>query len=234
MINFLNVLHNLIWILSATTFWINYSGTRYDEISYNKSYCNNSYAYQWKNNVYNCSKVTIENFDTFREIAYSLFRLTFGGDIKNEDKMYKIDSELTAPLIGSYIGSMGLVFVNVFIALLGYSLSKTYDIAEAYMYLERAREILDIENSMENIKCSLESWIQFNFHLKILEFLCFDRSCGRTYNDFYKLKKYNPYRNKKSNDTLDDDRINNIENRIFEQAHLLVNIYLIFFFLKGN
>ena len=133
--------------------------------------------------------------------------------------MYKIDSSLTAPLIAIYIALMGIVLINLFIALISASLSRIYDKAEAFMTFQRASEILKVERSMENK-------IPLNPFSKLLKHFCWTKILvlgGKTYNDFYRLKKYNPYENQKSNDTS-DDRMSNIENQMVEQVNLLVNI----------
>ena len=64
--------------------------------------------------------------------------------------MYKIDSLITTPLIAVYISLMSIVFLNLFIALLGSSLSNVYDKGEAYLIFKRAKEILKIERSLDN------------------------------------------------------------------------------------
>ena len=63
--------------------------------------------------------------------------------------MYKIDKDFTATYIGFYIGIMGLIFLNIFIALISSTFSRVYDKAEAYITFQRADEILKREILMQ-------------------------------------------------------------------------------------
>ena len=63
--------------------------------------------------------------------------------------MYKIDKDFTATYIGFYIGIMGLIFLNIFIALISSTFTRVYDKAEAYITFQRADEILKTEILMQ-------------------------------------------------------------------------------------
>ena len=156
------------------TFWVNYSGARFDQTLINNTNCSilNSNAI---NEANNCT-IRIENFDSFKSISDSLFRLIFGQDINGESDMNKIDSLLTGPLIGTYICLMSLIFINVFIALLNSSFQRVYEKAEAYLKLQRANEICRIEILM---KTNCLYWPFF-------------KRFG--YDDFLFSPKYNPYK----------------------------------------
>jgi hypothetical protein len=146
--------------------------------------------------------------------------LTFGTDLPNEEQMYKIDSLITTPLIAVYISLMSIVFLNLFIALLGSSLSKVYDKAEAYLTFKRAKEILKVERSLENKVSLYFCSIKFCF-LRAIRFCCMH---SQTYSNYFRSKDYNPYENRKNCDSS-SDKISEIEKQMLEVAYLVVNIF---------
>ncbi len=133
------------------------------------------------NKANNCTTISIESFDTFRNIAYALFRLTFGSDLSAEKDMYKIDEDITATFIGFYIAIMGFAYLNIFIALISSTFSRVYDKAEAYMTFQRADEIL-----------KTEILIQMG-HLKRYQKFCGLGKSNYSLNQYLRSEKFDPY-----------------------------------------
>ena len=165
--------------------------------------------------------IRIQQFDTFRSISDSLFRLIFGHDISGESDMYKIEIDMTGPIIGAYICLMALIFLNVFVAVINYSLQTVYDKAEAYMKLQRAYEILKIEVYMNTKPKSL-------MLLSSIAEKLTGKSLEERYSIFRKSKEYNPYKDEKRHNKRDtkDEEMNDIKNEIFEIKNKMSNEFV--------
>lgn len=61
------------------------------------------------------------------------------------------DDIMTDILIGSYVGLTTLLMVNIFIALLTSTFTRVHDSSKAYFILQRAIEIVRIENKLDPI-----------------------------------------------------------------------------------
>jgi hypothetical protein len=114
--------------------------------------------------------------------------------------MNKIDSSITAPLISVYIGIMGLIFINIFVALLSSKFSRVYDRAEEYVTLQRAIEKSATEVSMVMLRFSLIKAIFLR---------------NKSFNEFLR-STYNPYEERKNNlrQISLDDCLEDIENQL--------------------
>ncbi len=88
---------------------------------------------------------------TYGRALYALYALTFGSDL-DRDNMNKVDNVLTDLLIAVYIGLTTLITINIFIALLSFTFNRIHDSARAYFLLQRASEIIRIENRQSNVK----------------------------------------------------------------------------------
>ncbi len=150
-------------------------------------------------NFENCTVVAFEQFETYDETAYSLYRLTLGESFDLED-LSKIDKLMLNPLIGAYVGITALVLTNIFIALLSATFQRVYEKAEAYIILQRGIEIINTEKSM-----SLD---QRKKHIKFIN------------------KIGSPYTDNRYNETITsfEDRIINLEKEAKEQIKQLSNI----------
>jgi len=153
---------------------------KFDKMSFNNPNCTDVSNTVF-NKANNCTTISIENFDTFRNIAYALFRLTFGSDLSAKKDMYKIDEDITATFIGFYIAIMGFVYLNIFIALLSSTFSRVYDKAEAYMMFQRANEILKTEILIHTD------------HLKRYQKFCGLGKRNYSLNQYFRSEKFDPY-----------------------------------------
>ena len=107
----------------------------------------------------------MDEFKSFTETGYTLFRLIFGADIQEEDQMYKIDYAMTTPLITIYIAIMTLLFLNLFIALLSSTLTSIQEKAEKYLFYQRAVVILGIEQTMKKFAClNINLWSEKKYN----------------------------------------------------------------------
>ena len=116
--------------------------------------------------------------------------------------MNLIDSSVTSPFVGTYIGLAALVLVNIFIAQLSATFTRVYDQAEAYIIFQRAIEILNKEKSM--------TFYERRQHVNFLR------------------EKCNPYLDKKYNEVITnmEDKITNLEHEIRDQRKFIAKSVL--------
>ena len=151
----------------------------------------------------------MDEFKSFTETGYTLFRLIFGADIQEEDQMYKIDYAMTTPLILIYIGIMTLLSLNLFIALLSSTFSSIEEKAEKYLFYQRAVVISEVEHLIKRVAC----WPV----------------------NFLTEPNYNPFIDEKFKvaDKSIDFRISQIEDQMKEQMNILVYFYVLLNIFKN-
>lgn len=66
--------------------------------------------------------------------------------------MNTLDPIMTDILMGLYLGLTTLLLINIFIALLTSTFNRVHDSSKAYFLLQRAMEILQIENMLTNAR----------------------------------------------------------------------------------
>ena len=91
---------------------------------------------------------SIPNIETYNNVIYSLYEITFGNDLISSENTDKVDPIMTYILIALYVGITVLVTVNIFIAMLTHTFNRVYQSSKAYFVFQRANEIIRRENNM--------------------------------------------------------------------------------------
>jgi hypothetical protein len=126
----------------------------------------------------NCTVVDTPGFTSFDIGAYYLFRLTLGNQLPGEangNTMATVDTVMTNPLIGAYIGFTMLILLNIFIAILTNTVNRVWETSQAFVTLQRALVIMNEEKSWSNDERKI--------HNKYLQERCNPYN-DDTYNDY--------------------------------------------------
>jgi hypothetical protein len=89
--------------------------------------------------------------------------------------MATVDTVMTNPLIGAYIGFTMLILLNIFIAILTNTVNRVWETSQAFVTLQRALVIMNEEKSWSNDERKI--------HNKYLQEKC-NPYIDDTYNDY--------------------------------------------------
>lgn len=131
----------IVWILAYIAFWIPFTSSFY-MLYGNRKICPNGSIDTCGSNL-----TVVDDMESYNKVAFILYSVTFGADIPRDD-LNKVDDIMTDILVGTYIGVTTLLMVNIFIALLTSTFSRVHDSSKAYFILQRAMEILRVENRL--------------------------------------------------------------------------------------
>jgi hypothetical protein len=124
--------------------------------------------------------------------------------------MNSIDSIMYPILTGTYLGLTTLLLVNIFIAMLSTTFQRLYDNSKANMLLQRAIEIVSIEQIL-------------SYNHRMNNYKKFTKDCNpyvsKTYNEQIKILNNNENRNVQV-----DDRLINIEDNLVQISQNITNL----------
>lgn len=132
----------------ACAFWMIFGG---DRIAYEDRFIENANA-----------TITVNGFQTFNAMLFTLFRLTLVDEYQYDD-LKKVDPIMTDILVGTWLALSAIVCLNLFIALLSDTFQRVYDNAQANAIMQKAITCLNFWDGMSfNAKKRFINYINTN------------------------------------------------------------------------
>merc|ERR1712062_114233 len=89
----------------------------------------------------------IDSIETVHEMGFMLFRLILVDEWPMDDMM-EVSKGMTYVLVGSYMGLVAILFINLYIALLSDTFQRIYDNAQQNAAMQRARFVMEVWTHM--------------------------------------------------------------------------------------